>query len=101
RKYLGKINSLSEENISPQLFAERISDLITFIESHFQREELIMSLCDFPSLSEHIQKHRAFIADLLRQEKDWLESPSAERSVNIRVMLCEWWNTHIEVSDKK
>ncbi len=101
QRILGQINSLSEPDIPDQTYTSRLGDLLSLVQNHFAREEAIMELCDFPERADHVRSHQNFLSELRAFEQRWLQDNRDEISVQIRVMLCDWWIGHIAVSDKK
>ena len=69
------------------------------LQCHFQTEERLMRLCNFPGLENHKKEHNDFIWEILSRSKQLQDEQHLvpEKFVHF---LNEWINNHIGISDK-
>lgn len=75
-----------------------LSELIEYTSYHFQREEKIMALCDYPSLDIHRNVHRTFLKEVGLKMKSYQQGELG--SENLHVFLLDWLTGHILQLDK-
>ena len=95
------INRISDSDGKVTNFDTAIKDVIEFFQHHFQREETIMEICDYPDLESHRQTHRSLNQDLTNHYDMYRKNPGPESRHKIRVFLRVWWITHIVEADTK
>lgn len=76
----------------------RLAGLRDFARVHFQTEERLMVLNEFPGLGEHAVQHREFFRQLNAIENQSLESLARQELLGF---LFDWFRDHILVSDRR
>ena len=78
--------------------------LLRYAQTHFAREQAVMSSCKFPMLSEHIDEHRDFVNRVRDSIAAFDEDPQGA-AVEIRDTMISylenWWYHHILSEDMK
>lgn len=71
--------------------------LATLIQTHFQVEESLMRIHDYPHIDEHADDHLRFSAEL----KTLLQRVLTTNVLHDKIhFLHEWWDEHIQKHDK-
>ncbi len=65
-------------------------------ELHFQTEERIMEISEYPGLDEHIKQHKKIMRDIQKTVQEVLNSGDATIALNF---LKDWWINHIKDHD--
>ena len=88
----------SSENVNSRFF-RAVKETVDYYRFHFNTEEKLMLLLDFPEYLDHKKVHDDFIWEISGLTKQCQEeqSNSLDKLVNF---LNEWIFSHIEVSDK-
>lgn len=78
--------------------------LLRYAQTHFAREQAVMTSCRFPMLSGHIDEHRQFLGRMQATIADFDARP-ADAAGEIRDSLIAyleaWWHHHILNEDMK
>ncbi len=78
--------------------------LLRYAQTHFAREQAVMTCCNFPMLSEHIDEHRDFVSRMHDSITAFDENPDLA-AANVRDTLIsyleKWWYHHILSEDMK
>ena len=78
--------------------------LLRYAQTHFAREQAVMTSCKYPMLSEHIDEHRDFV-NRMREVLASFDQNQALAAAEIRVTLItyleNWWRHHILAEDRK
>ena len=78
--------------------------LLRYAQTHFAREQAVMTCCNFPMLSEHIDEHRNFVNRMRDSIAAFDENPelaAAEIRDTLISYLEKWWRHHILSEDVK
>ncbi|NNE83421.1 MAG: hemerythrin family protein [Alphaproteobacteria bacterium] len=78
--------------------------LLRYAQTHFAREQAVLTQCKYPQLSEHIDEHRDFVNWMKETIAAFDESPAratAETRDDLITYLENWWRHHILVEDRK
>ncbi len=67
-------------------------------ELHFQTEEKIMEISEYPGLDEHIKQHKKVMRDIQKTVQDVLATGDTTEALNF---LKDWWINHINEHDKE
>ena len=76
-----------------------IQEMIGYTRYHFQREEMIMEICDCPDLKKHLGLHQNFIAEVKNLTNKWRMSKETRALHSLRMFLRDWWFAHITIVD--
>jgi hemerythrin-like metal-binding protein len=102
RKLVKIINDLIELQSSPNRIKESqiLLDLINYIKYHFDDEERIMELADFPMLAQHKEEHKFFKLKVANLSRDIFKK---KHNVSAEVLnfLKTWLIEHIIEEDKQ
>ena len=103
RNLVGLVNNLAEAMANAKgkdVLAAIIDDLVSYTQEHFQAEERIMELVNYPELTMHQSEHAAFIEKVTDFQ---IKFDRGQLGLTIEVMnfLCDWVRNHIKKSDKK
>jgi len=78
--------------------------LLRYAQTHFAREQAVMTSCRFPMLSAHIDEHRLFV-DRVQQAIAALDGGPPDAAADIHgsllAYLQTWWRGHILREDMK
>lgn len=78
--------------------------LLRYAQTHFAREQAVMTTCQFPMLPSHIDEHRDFL-ERMRETITEFDDDPAGTTEQIRESLIsylkEWWRHHILSEDMK
>jgi len=85
--------------------AEILSFLETYVITHFEAEEQLMKLCDYPQYAAHKAQHAKFIETLndFKRESDmgYQQAGNLYLALKIQQKVLEWLIHHIGQSDKQ
>ncbi len=76
-----------------------LHDLLNYTRYHFQREEHIMKIVDFPDIENHIYVHKELFKEVKHREEQFEQGD--EISEQLIQFLSDWLITHILGMDKK
>lgn len=73
-----------------------------YVKMHFQTEEKIMAMSNYPQSSDHRAKHADFSKQVAELKKE-LETEGANAALVIKTQrwLTSWWDEHINNVDKE
>ena len=78
--------------------------LLRYAETHFAREQAVMTSCKFPMLSDHIDEHRDFVNRMRVSIASFDEDPALAAAAtrdDLITYLENWWHHHILAEDMK
>ena len=78
-----------------------IAKLIDYTRYHFEREEALMEVCDYPNVEEHRELHRKFVKEVSAKADMWRKERSQESPVQFRTFFKDWLFNHIIGQDIK
>ena len=92
-------------DISPTSRKEKIDEAISFLAEytvrHFQHEEGLMTLSNYPDTKSHIQQHNDFIKSVTAlQERVRDEGNTMRVHLDVNQTVVDWLVTHVLDSDK-
>lgn len=99
------INQLAEnagQEARHKVVRQCLVALMRYAETHFAREEQVMSSCGFPALVVHQAEHRSFIAEIKAAMERFDKKPeelAAMVSAEMLGFLKNWLNHHIMIED--
>lgn len=89
------LNRTSHQSIAATNLADIILELIDYTQYHFKREELIMTVCNYPDLDNHIALHRKMTKQVKELADEWHRHPNLETLKRLRDFLRTWLIEHI------
>jgi hemerythrin-like metal-binding protein len=101
QRLVGIINRLwvSEDNGNRQVIEFVLDDLVHYTESHFKREEHLMSEMGYPERERHGRIHRSICRRLEEIRWEYFQGIREELRGEILEFLKSWLNDHILVED--
>jgi hemerythrin-like metal-binding protein len=96
---LRALNDAMSSAKEPAVLGRILSDLITYTDEHFKREEASMRAIDFPEYSGHKDAHDRLSGEVMYLQSKFL-SGDAELTVEIMMFLFSWLFEHIMEADK-
>jgi hemerythrin len=81
-------------------FLKAIHGSVDYVKVHFSAEERMMKEVNYPDYETHKREHEGFIAEVLRQAKEY-EKNKRFVPLSFVKFLLEWIVNHIARSDKK
>lgn len=95
---LNRCISTSKQNTKNNELDTILDELLSYTQYHFEREEKIMEMCEYPPLEKHKSTHRFFISVLAQYRSEYQRGElSADK---LLIFLINWLNTHILGTDK-
>ena len=86
------------ETANPR-FLRAVREAVDYIRNHFNTEEKLMVLLDFPDYHTHKKEHDDFIWEILSHAKQFQEEQGLVPE-KFAYSLSDWINSHIGSSDK-
>ena len=99
------INGLAEatgQADSAQILRQSLVSLRRYAETHFAREEAVLTACDYPALDTQREEHQDFIRKVSAINKRCDKDPdaiAAEINEELVTYLKDWLNHHILIED--
>ncbi len=85
-----------------ELVRRTLNWLLRYAQTHFAREQAVMTSCHYPMLAGHIDEHRDFL-DRMRETITSFDENPADTAADIRDTLIayleDWWQNHILLED--
>jgi hemerythrin len=81
-------------------FIKALHGSVDYVRTHFSTEEKIMKEVNYPDYEAHKKEHEDFIAEVLRQAKNYETNKPFVPASFVKFLL-EWVVNHIAGSDKK
>ena len=92
------INRIDSSSVREAAVHQSLSTLRRYAEFHFDREQRVMEVCNFPELDQHIESHQEFIRQLDHFDRQ-LTIEGVELAKPIAKFLTDWLNHHILIQD--
>ena len=80
-------------------FIRAVHEMADYAQYHFNTEEKLLSLLEFPEFLEHKKEHSDFIWKISCWVKEFQEGQKLDQE-DFVYFLNEWLHSHIEVSDQ-
>ncbi len=100
RLLLGALNQLIEARDTPTEYtiADRVlRDLFAYADYHFEHEEELMGVYDYPDIDSHLAQHAQFIRQLRRLDLGL--STGSSKVDDLARFVMNWFVAHIMVTD--
>lgn len=78
-----------------------INKLMDYTHYHFDREEVLMKVCNYRDLEIHQEIHKELIAEVNSHAQTWARDRSQENFVQLRHFFKDWLFDHILEKDTK
>lgn len=101
---INELEAKSSGEADEQAVRRSLNWLLRYAQTHFAREQAVMTCCKFPMLSEHIDEHRDFVNRMHESITAFDENPNlaaAEIHDTLISYLENWWYHHILSEDMK
>jgi len=76
-----------------------IEALVVYVEAHFEREETLMEICDYPGLDGHRAAHCKLTAQVMAYKRDFEASPENFDAAGFMGFVTNWLTNHILQDD--
>ncbi len=90
--FVGRLNN-QNKNEDGSLFVQTLRKFITLAKRHFQVEEMILNICDYPHIIDHKQVHRLLLKQLKDKHQQFLNKVIS--SNQLMSFLKVWLIDHI------
>ena len=105
KKLLSLLNELdhiifSDEPSNKAAIESVMSELIDYTIYHFDREEALMVVCEYPGFDKHKRAHEALKAQVNSFMDSYKQDPDSFEPKTIRIFLNLWLVDHIMTMDK-
>jgi len=70
-----------------------LNDLLSYTQYHFQREEKVMELCNYPDITKHCQAHMSLLNEVTERQKQL--NLNEDISDSLLQFLTDWLLKHI------
>ncbi|WOH36122.1 bacteriohemerythrin [Thalassotalea fonticola] len=97
---LNQFNTAYDYEMGEAFEHQSLKDLIAYTEYHFDREEQMMSDCNYPDLEEHKQQHQLMI-DKIKQIETKYDAIGHNAFQEVSEFLNGWLINHINGTDKQ
>ena len=97
---LNRLGYSLRENLTYDVLAKVLSELSNYTDYHFQREEILMQVCDYPGIAKHKRIHRILRTQVSKYRSDFMNNPNGLDIVQFRKFLNDWLIEHIMHMDK-
>ena len=95
---LNRCINITKQNTKNNELDAILDELLSYTQYHFEREEKIMEICEYPQLNKHKSTHRFFINVLAQHKMEYQRNElHAEK---LLAFLRDWLNIHILGTDK-
>jgi hemerythrin len=91
---------LQGDKAAREFFKKVIRSAVDYINFHFSTEEKIFVLVNYPLAAAHKKEHESFVAEVVKQSKDFEEGRKFVPNAFAR-FLKNWVLSHIAISDRK
>jgi hemerythrin len=101
---INELEARATSDAEEQAVRRSLNWLLRYAQTHFAREQAVMTSCNFPMLSEHIDEHRDFVTRMQDSISAFDENPdlaAAEIRDTLISYLENWWYHHILSEDMK
>ena len=86
---------------NPQVVAEILDELIIYAQGHFQREEYLMFVCNYPEYGTHKSLHRDLEEQVNEYKDNYFRDPNLTSAGDIYKFLSDRLLQHIISEDLK
>lgn len=75
-----------------------LDELLNYTQYHFQREELLMKVCEYPNLIKHQKVHQLLIREVVQNTREYYLGNITVK--NLLEFITDWLTNHIMCMDK-
>ncbi|MEG3619072.1 ATP-binding protein [Magnetovibrio sp. PR-2] len=87
-------NRVIHNNLPLSELDEALHGLVEYMKSHFQREETVMKICEYPGYDKHKAEHDELLRRVDELCKFWDETHSKEEQDHLRELMKDLWVKH-------
>ena len=98
---LNRLGYSIREQSSRPILGQVLRELSDYTDYHFEREEILMEVCEYPEIDRHKRIHRALRAQVANYLQAFQRDPAAVDISQFREFLNHWLVEHIMVKDKE
>jgi len=101
---INELEALATSNADAVVVRRSLNWLLRYAQTHFAREQAVLTRCKYPMLNEHIDEHRDFVNRMREVLASFDQNPAlaaAETRDALITYLENWWRHHILVEDRK
>lgn len=95
QKIFALTNRIGQQDFDDQELYSVLQEMIDYTSTHFRREEIIMSVCGYPDLERHRERHRKLEKTIRELEAKYLATGEKEELRALKKFLKNWWQGHI------
>ena len=95
------MNKITHRSANDMDVDKIIDTLLNYTVYHFQREEMVMEVCEHPGLEAHRRLHQDLNAKLQKLAEAWAEDRSPLALSSLRKFLRHWLSRHVGEIDIK
>ncbi len=102
KKLIGMVNDLHDAmkvGKGKEVLEKVLTGLIQYTKTHFEDEERLMKLHNYPNYEQHKKEHNLLTLQVLDLQKNFIEG-KAVLTQNVMTFLKEWLQNHIKAEDK-
>ncbi|MBT4888507.1 MAG: hemerythrin family protein [Rhodospirillales bacterium] len=93
------LNQIMNPSIHTAEIDTVVDELLEYTAYHFQREEMIMEVCEYPGLEEHRSLHKNLIEEVSERMQLWRNNNAPEVRSQFCWFLQNWLFQHIMKED--
>ncbi len=93
------LNKIACEPAGGEELGSIINELVDYTRYHFEREEMIMQVCDYPALEEHCGLHRDIAVQMNNIAEQWYKTRDPVILQRLRALLRHWLFDHVVNAD--
>lgn len=93
------LNKISHKSTNDMDMEQIIENLINYTFYHFQREEHVMKLSNFPDAQLHINMHQKLAQDVQEMAQQWRSEYNSSSLLSLQKFLRNWLNDHVKKHD--
>ena len=97
-RLLNRCINATKQNTNNNALDTILDELLSYTQYHFEREEKIMEVCEYPQLDKHKSIHHFFINVLTQYKSEYQRGELAAEK--LLAFLRDWLNVHILGTDK-
>ena len=93
------LNKIMNPSIDRDELNQRVDEFIDSTKHHFQREEAIMDVCEYPNHEEHRKQHQELLTQITEHVAGWRAGTSMQDLSDLWWFLQNWLFKHIMKED--
>ena len=93
--------SRAEELGCHHVSASVVDRICDYINTHFEHEEEVMRICNYPGFDAHVAQHEVIISKVILFKRDYTNYILCDAALCLIEFLGNWLFEHIKTSDRK